>query len=387
MTSRIALRDDAIVNGVFSCRRCIMSSNADPDIVIDSEGICNHCRRYDDLLPKRVFHGEAGQSAMEKLVDAMKARGRGRDYDCLIGISGGVDSTYVAYLVKRYGLRPLAIHLDNGWNSELAVKNIELTLTKLGIDLHTEVLDWDEFRDLQMSFLRASTPDLEIPTDHAITATLWRQALSHDIKYIISGMNFATESTFVRRWAYGHWDWRYIRGLQKQFGGRRLRTFPHYTLFDMFQTHVLRGVRSISILNYVDYNKEAAMKILSDELGWRYYGGKHYESVYTRFIQGYILPKKFGIDKRYGHLSDVVRSGQMTRERALDEIGKPSYPEELFSKDHSFVLKKLGISAERFQEIMSAPVRTYRDYDNSEVLMDGVRRAIAFARYLGFYPR
>lgn len=364
-----------------------MSSKADPDIRIDGEGICNHCRRYDELLPKRVLGGEAGRIALEKLVEAIKAKGRGRDYDCLIGISGGVDSTYVAYLTKKYGLRPLAVHLDNGWNSELAVKNIELTLSKLGIDLYTEVLDWDEFRDLQMSFLRASTPDMEIPTDHAILAVLWKQALKHDIKYIISGMNFATESTFVTSWAYGHWDWRYIRGLQKEFSGRPLKTFPHYTLFDLFYTHVLRGVRSVSILNYVDYDKEAAMKVLCEDLGWRYYGGKHYESVYTRFIQGYILPKKFGVDKRYGHFSDVIRSGQMTRGRALDEIEKPPYPEDLFASDYKFVLKKLGLSNEEFEDIMSAPRRTYRDYDHAEILMRGLRKAIALARNVGLYPR
>jgi N-acetyl sugar amidotransferase len=317
----------------------------------------------------------------------MKSRGRGRDYDCLIGVSGGVDSTYVAYLTKKYGLRPLAVHLDNGWNSELAVKNIELTLSRLGIDLYTEVLDWTEFRDLQLSFLKASTTDMEIPTDHAILAVLWKQALSHDIKYIISGMNFATESTFVPSWVYGHWDWRYIKGVQRKFGSRSLKTFPHFTLFDLFQTHVLRGVRSISILNYVDYNKEAAMQTLSDELGWQYYGGKHYESVYTRFIQGYILPEKFGVDKRYGHLSDVVRSGQMTRERALVEIEKPPYPGDLFAKDYSFLLKKFGISSEDFQKIMAAPVRTYRHYDTSEALMNGLRRAIALARSAGLYPR
>ncbi len=364
-----------------------MSSKADPDIEIDGEGLCNHCRRYDELLPKRVFPGEVGRIALEKLVDAIKVRGRGQDYDCLIGVSGGVDSTFVAYLTKKYGLRPLAVHLDNGWNSELAVKNIELTLSKLGIDLYTEVLDWDEFRDLQMSFLKASTTDMEIPTDHAILAVLWKRALSHGIKYIISGMNFRTESTFVQSWTYGHWDWRYIRGLQKRFGSRLLRTFPHFTLFDLFYAHVVRGVRSVSILNYIDYDKEAAMKILSDELGWKYYGGKHYESVYTRFIQGYILPQKFGVDKRYGHLSDLVRSGLMTRSKALEEIEKPPYPEDLFAKDYGFVLKKFGITDEEFQSIMSAPVRTYRDYENSEALMKALRRAIAFARDAGLYPR
>jgi len=228
---------------------------------------------------------------------------------------------------------------------------------------------------------------MEIPTDHAILAVLWKQALAHNIKYIISGMNFATESTFVQSWAYGHWDWRYIKGLQKRFGHRPLKTFPHFTMLDLFYVHVVRGVRSVSILNYVDYDKTKVMETLSDELGWRYYGGKHYESVYTRFVQGYILPRKFKVDKRYGHLSDMIRAKQITREQALSEIAKSPYPDDLLAKDYSFVLKKLGISDNELQEIMSAPVRSFADYDNSHRMMAALRRAISFARNAGLYPR
>ncbi len=369
------------------CRRCIMNSAADPDIEIDSEGICNHCRRYEDLLPIRVIKGAEGEAALARIVEAIKARGRGREYDCLIGVSGGVDSTYVAYLTKKLGLRPLAVHLDNGWNSELAVKNIERTMESLEIDLYTEVLDWEEFRDLQLSFLKASTTDMEIPTDHAILAVLWRQAAKHDIKYIISGMNFATESTFVKSWVYGHWDWPYIKDVQRRFSKRKLKTFPHFSYPYLFYIHVLRAIRSVSILNYVDYDKPAVMKILEEELGWQYYGGKHYESVYTRFMQGYILPEKFGVDKRYGHLSDVVRSGKMTREEALEEIGKPAYPPELFAKDYAFVLKKFGMSDNQFKSIMGEAVKSYRDYKNTEWMARVLREGITLARRIGLYPR
>lgn len=369
------------------CRRCIMNSTADPDLELDADGICNHCRRYDALLPIRVLKGEAGEKALAGIVEAIKQRGKGHDYDCVIGVSGGVDSTYVAYLTKKLGLRPLAIHLDNGWNSELAVKNIERTMQTLGVDLITEVLDWDEFRDLQLSFLKSSTTDMEIPSDHAILTVMWRQALKHNIKYIISGMNFATESTFVQSWVYGHWDWPYIKGVQKHFSGRKLRTFPHFSYFYLFYVHVLRAVRSVSILNYVDYEKPKAMEILQNELGWQYYGGKHYESVYTRFMQGYILPTKFGVDKRYGHLSDLVRSGQITREAALAEIAMPPYPAELFTKDYAFVLKKFGMTDEQFQEIMRATVKTFRDYPNSEWMARILRSAITNARRIGLYPR
>jgi len=363
-----------------------MNIKADPKISFDNNGVCNHCQRYDTLLPLRVLTGQAGKNALSQLVDTIKKHGAGKDYDCLIGISGGVDSTYVAWLVKKLGLRPLAVHVDNGWNSELSVKNIELALQKLNIDLYTEVLNWEEFRDLQLSFLKASTPDLEIPTDHALIAVLWQQAQQHGIKHIISGMNFATESTFVQDWAYGHWDWRYIKGIQKKFGTMPLKTFPHYSIADLAWWN-LRGIRSISILNYVDYHKPNAMELLKKELGWQYYGGKHYESIYTRFIQGYILPVKFGIDKRYGHLSDLIRSGQITRDEALLEMQKPAYPEELFDQDYRFVLKKFGLSDQEFQNFMRQAPRTFRDYPNAKNLMHGVRKSIALLRRLGIYPK
>lgn len=371
----------------LGCRRCIMNSAADPNLELDADGICNHCLRYDALLPVRVLKGDAGKQALAGIVEAIKQRGKGRDYDCVIGVSGGVDSTYVAYLTKQLGLRPLAIHLDNGWNSELAVKNIERTMQTLNIDLHTEVLDWDEFRDLQLSFLKSSTTDMEIPTDHAILAVLWREAVKHNIKYIISGMNFATESTFVQSWVYGHWDWPYIKGVHKHFSGRKLRTFPHFSYFYLFYVHVLRAVRSVSILNYVDYEKPKAMEILQNELGWQYYGGKHYESVYTRFMQGYILPTKFGVDKRYGHLSDLIRAGQISRDEALAEIATPPYPADLFARDYAFVLKKFGMTDGEFQEIMRAPAKTYRNYHNSEWMARALRSGITHARRIGLYPR
>jgi len=363
-----------------------MSVAADPKISFDVNGVCNHCQRYDELFPLRVLSGQAGRDALERLIDTIKKCGANQEYDCLIGISGGVDSTYVAWLVKQLGLRPLAVHVDNGWNSELSVKNIELTLRKLNIDLYTEVLDWEEFRDLQLSFLKASTPDLEIPTDHALIAVLWQQARKHGIKHIISGMNFVTESTFVQDWAYGHWDWRYIRGIQKKFGTVPLRSFPHYTIADLMWWN-LRGIRSISILNYVDYHKPKAMELLKQELGWQYYGGKHYESIYTRFIQGYILPEKFGIDKRYGHFSDLIRSGQITRDDALLEMKKPAYPEDIFSQDYAFVLKKFGLSDDEFQEFMRQPPRTFRDYANAHGVMNGVRKGIGLLRKMGLYPK
>ena len=361
---------------------------SDPYIAFDAQGVCNHCHRYDALLSSRVMRGPAGKAALESIVARIKAAGKGQDYDCIVGVSGGVDSTYVAYAVKQLGLRPLAVHLDNGWNSELAVKNIERVLCKLNIDLYTHVLDWEEFKQLQIAFLKSSTPDSEIPTDHAIQALLWRQAVKHKVRFIISGMNFTTESICVPSWSYGHSDWRYIKAINARFGeGPRLRTYPHFTFPFLLTINAVKSIRIVSLLNYIDYDKDQTMKVLQEELGWQYYGGKHYESIYTRFFQGYILPTKFGIDKRVGHLSDLINSGQMTRDQALEELKKPPYPEALFRTDYEFVLKKLGMTDAEFQGIMRLSIRSYRDYPNSYALVQFMRNTVTRLRGLGLYPR
>jgi N-acetyl sugar amidotransferase len=369
------------------CARCIMNSAVDPAIQFDGNGVCNHCLRNDALQQARRSKGAEGQAALARLVDRIKASGRGQEYDCIIGVSGGVDSTYVAYLVKQLGLRALAVHFDNGWNSELAVKNIEHALNKLGIDLYTYVVDWPEFRDLQVAFLKASTPDGEIPTDHGIFALLWREASRRGIRYIISGMNFATEAISIPDWAYGHSDWRYIKDVHRRFGTTRLTTYPHFSPGYLFYVNAIRRVRTVSILNYLDYRKEEAMALLQEKLGWRYYGGKHHESIYTRFYQGYVLPRKFGIDKRYGHLSDLINAGQMTREAALKELAAPPYPEELQQQDLAYVTKKLGLTAQQFEEIMRAERKSFRDYRNSFGLVQLMRRTVNWLRKSGLYPK
>jgi len=364
-----------------------MDNRADPSIAFDADGLCSHCLRYDSLVATRVLTGEAGRRALDELVDRIKASGRGREYDCIVGVSGGVDSTYVAYLVKQRGLRPLAVHFDNGWNSELAVMNIERVLRKLDIDLYTYVVDWNEFKDLQIAFLRASTPDGEIPTDHAINALLWREAARRGVRYIISGMNFATESINVHDWSYGHSDWRYIKDVHRRFGSVKLKTYPHFTPAYLLYVSLIRGVRNVSILNYVDYRKEEVMALLQDELGWVYYGGKHHESIYTRFFQGYILPRKFGIDKRYGHLSDLINAGQLTRDQALSEIQSPTYAQELQRQDLSYVCKKFGLSEFQFEQIMNETPKSFRDYRNSYDLVQCMRRTVNRMRGAGIYPR
>jgi N-acetyl sugar amidotransferase len=370
-----------------ACTRCIMDTTADRNISFDRSGECNHCQRYDALIDARTLRGEMAKRALSELTARMASAGRGREYDCIIGVSGGVDSTYVAYLVKKLGLRPLAIHFDNGWNSELAVSNIEKVLKRLEIDLYTYVVDWEEFRDLQLAFLKASTSDGEIPTDHAIFALLWKEAAQRGIKYIVSGMNFATESVSVPEWSYGHSDWRYVRAIHKRFGTRPLRSYPHFSFFDLGWINVVRGVRTVSILNYAEYDKDAAMKILQDDLGWVYYGGKHHESVYTRFWQGWVLPRKFGVDKRFGHLSDLIRSGQLTRAQALEQIASPPYPLDLQEQDRHYVIKKLGLTEAQFDQFMALPPRSFRDYPNSFATVERLKKLANSLRARGWYAR
>ncbi len=345
------------------CTRCIMDTT-DPDIVFDAEGRCNHCTGWFERAKFYMLPLEERTRRLELLVDEIKRRGHGKDYDCIIGVSGGVDSSYVAIKCRELGLRPLAIHVDNGWNSEKAVGNIKRILDPLRIDLNTVVLNWKEFRELQLAFLRASTPDSEIPSDHAIVASFYNATSDHRVRYYISGVNFRTEGIHVREWSQGHADRRYIQSIYRQFARKRLKHFPLISVTTLVRNIVMHRPRSVYLLDYLDYDKRAAKQLLTEKYGWEDYGGKHYESIYTRFYQGWILPHKFGYDKRRMHLSTLVCSGQMTRDEALSEIATPAYPPEWVEPDKAFLVKKLGISREEFDAIMAAPKRRYRDYPN-----------------------
>ena len=342
---------------------------SDPDIEFDSEGVCNHCHEYDRLVAQKVIGGDPGLRYLKHLVERMRRSGHRKKYDCLIGVSGGVDSTYVAYLVKKMGLRPLAVHVDNGWDSELAVKNIEEILKRLDIDLFTEVLDWEEFRGVQVAFLEASTPDSEIPSDHAIAAVLGNMADRLGVPYIISGANVRTETHIPRSWSQGHFDWGYIQSVYRRYGSGQLKTFPHVGFFTYYRR--LLTQRRIDILNYVEYSKSAAMKTVAEELGWRDYGGKHHESIYTRFYQGFLLPAKFGYDKRRSHLSSLVCSGEIARQAALSRLAEPAYAPSLQEEDREYVIKKLGLTEAGFQEILGRPKKTYWDYPSYGRVLEG----------------
>jgi N-acetyl sugar amidotransferase len=372
--------DDLII-----CRQCVMDNIGNPEITLNKDGVCNYCEEYREKEKIRIIPSEIASTELQKALEKIKQAGEGKPYDCLIGVSGGVDSTYTAYLVKKMGLRPLAVHFDNGWNSELAVHNIQKILDQLGIDLYTYVVDWEEFKQLQLSFLKAATPDGEIPSDHGIFATLYKIAGNHNIKYIISGNNFKTEGVMPRLWAYGHIDWKYISNVHKKFSSVKLVSFPHFTLSKFLWFTFVKKIKMFSILNYINYDKDEAMRVLIDVLKWQYYGGKHYESNYTKFYQGYILPQKFNIDKRKIHLSALILCGQISREEALSELQKPAYPTQMVEPDKEYVIKKFGITNEKFEEIMKSPNKTFMDYPNTYNFHQRLRKFLNVLRKKKLY--
>ena len=345
------------------CKRCIMDTTEE-EIIFDSGGICNHCVGALARFKEQLLPPEDRQKALELLVGKIKKEGKGKRYDCIIGVSGGCDSTTTAYLVKKLGLRPLAVHFDNGWDSELAVENIKKTLEKSKIDLYTHVVDWEEFRDLQLSFLKASVADCEVPTDHGISALLFKTAAREGVKFILSGGNLTTEAIMPSSWSYYNQDLLFLKALHRKFGTVPLRTFPTISIPQYLYYVFVLGIRQVPFLNYIDYRKEQAKELLQKELSWRDYGGKHCESVWTRFFQGYYLPVKFGFDKRRAHLSTLICSGQITREAALLEMENPIYDSNLLKEDMQFVIKKLGLSEAGFQAIIAVPPRRIQEFPN-----------------------
>jgi len=348
------------------CTNCVMDTS-DVRIVFDANGACDHCNNfYAQILPNWRTD-EHGRRELERTASRIKKAGAGRDHDCLIGISGGADSSYVTYVAKeKLGLRPLILHVDAGWNSQEAVNNIEKLVDGLGLDLHTEVVDWAEMRDLQVAFFKAQVQHVDTPQDHAIFAGLYNFAVKHKFKYIITGANYATEC--IRNpleWHYHATDLAQLKDIHRRFGERPLVNFP---LTDIFTYKIyyryVKGIRVVRPLNSVPYVKEEAMQLLTERFGWQQYDHKHYESRFTRFYEGYWQPKKFGVDKRRRDFSILILTKQMTREEALVRIGKPAYDEATIAQDFEYVATKLGLSVGELQEIMDGPPKSYRDYKN-----------------------
>jgi N-acetyl sugar amidotransferase len=370
-------------NGYRACTRTVMDTS-DPDISFDDQGVSNWWHEYHRLLAMRPSE-EQRAAMLEESVRKIKESGQGREFDCILGLSGGVDSSYMAYLAKQWSLRPLIVHFDNGWDDELAVRNIEIIVKRLGFQLHTFVMNWPEFRDLQRAYFKASVLDLEIPTDHMIFGALHQIALERKIKYILSGNNFATEWLLPRAWYYSKFDFENIKGIHRAYGELPMEHLPKLGVWQQLYYQRIKVMSDVKILELVAYKKMEAMRFLMDEFGWRYYGGKHYESVFTRFYQGYILPTKYGIDKRKAHLSNLICNDEITRAEAQAELAKPTYDPEKQRADKRYVAKKLGWSESEFDDILSLPPRRHEEFGTDlrqrRIADSTIKYCQPFARY------
>jgi N-acetyl sugar amidotransferase len=364
-----------------TCSRCILSSTDDPLLTFNEDGLCSICTLYDDRKEHVMQFKRQGAKGLDKLIAKIKADGIRAEYDCIIGLSGGTDSTYVAWLAKQHGLRPLAVHLDNGWNSELAVINIQRILDALQIDLYTYVIDWEEFRDMQRAYIKASVIDIEALTDHAISAILYQAARKFKVRYILTGETFETEGILPPSWVHIKLDHTNVKAIHSQFGNLPMRTFPLMNYFTYLYLTRLNSVTFVPILNYISYRKKDIKKTITQELGWKDYGGKHHESIFTRFYQTYILPVKFGVDKRKSHYSTLICAGQMTREEALEEMDTPIGDPIKIREDKVYVMKKLGFSEEEFDYFMGRPAKPHTNYPSVIHTLDKIKKILFWARF------
>lgn len=352
------------------CCNCVMDTS-DSKIVFDEKGVCDHCNTYyNDILPfwnKGVGH----EKKLEGLISKIKREGKGKDFDCIMGMSGGIDSSYLLYMMKeQYGLRPLVFHVDAGWNSQLAVNNIERLVDGLGLDLYTEVINWEEMKDLQLSFFKSGVSHIDTPQDHAFFATMYKFASKNNIKYILTGGNYSTEC--VRNpleWMYYQSDAIQLKDIHQRFGERKLKHYPITNILwhKIFLPYIKR-VKLIRPLDYLPYDKEAAMKLLEEKYGYQKYPQKHFESRFTRFYESYWLPIRFGYDTRRVQYSSLILTGQMSRAEALEKLKTPSYDPETIDQDFEFVATKLGITTSNLKDYLEMPRKSYRDYKSQEAI-------------------
>jgi len=362
------------------CNRCIMDTS-DPEIRFDEQGNCNHCNSAFEQADKIWFPDERGAKVIDEIIQKIKFEESKKEFDCIIGLSGGVDSSYLAYYAVKKGLRPLVVHVDCGWNSEQAVKNIESVIKKLNIELHTFVVNWEEMKDLQRSFFKASLPDQDIPQDHAIFAALYNFAEKNNIRYVLNGLNFATESIMPENWGYQAMDYRHLKSIHRRFGGRKLKDYPHVNFFMRYVYFpYLKRMKIINPLNYIDYRKDDSIETMQNELGWQYYGGKHHESRFTKFFQSYYLPHKFNFDKRRAHLSSLIVSRQITRTEALTKMKEEVYLENEIVNDLECVAKKLDWSPQEFRAIIDLPPNRHQDFPTIEGLFRFGLKSKAFLK-------
>lgn len=350
------------------CANCAMDTS-DSKITFDANGVCDHCNDFYKNVQPNWHTDERGRDELEAIVAKIKKSGKGKDFDCILGISGGVDSSYMLHIaVKEFGLRPLVFHVDGGWNSELAVNNIEVMIDKLGLDLYTEVINWEEMRDFQLAFFKAGVPHIDLPQDHAFIAVMYNFANKYNIKYILNGGNISTEC--VRNpleWLYYGTDMLQIKDIHRRFGTIPLKSYPLSPILKhKIYLRYIKGIKVIKPLNYFPYIKKDAIKLLSETYGWKEYPQKHFESRFTKFYEGYWLPVKFGYDTRKVQYSSLILTGQMTRNDAIERLNVPAFDPETISDEFKYIATKLNITEEELRTYLNAPNKTYKDYNNQE---------------------
>jgi N-acetyl sugar amidotransferase len=366
---------------VIECCRCILSNVDDPFIKFNENGLCGYCQEF-DLTQKKYADKKYNTLFIESKLNEIKLKGKGKKYDSILGLSGGVDSSFLAYWAKEKNLRPLIVHFDNGWNSELAIKNIESVCTILGFELQTIVIDWDEFKNLQLAYFKSGVVDIECASDHAILATLYNLAFKNNIHYILAGTNYQTECIMPKGWNFSKQDYTNLKNINKEFGnGNKLKSYPTKGILkQLFFRHIFK-VEFVEFLNYIEYDKNQIKTFLKENLDWRDYGGKHYESQFTKIYQSYILPTKFGVDKRKAHLSNLICSKTISKEEAINEIKVLPYDQNQIKSDISYLIKKWGITIEEFDSVMEAkpiPQDTFGSDIKFFILLNKIKRAILF---------
>lgn len=350
------------------CSNCVMDTS-DTRIVFDENGVCDHCNDFSKNVAPNWHPDEIGKAELQKTIEKIKKEGENKEFDCILGLSGGVDSSYMLHLVvKEFGLRPLVFHVDGGWNSELAVHNIQVLVDKLGLDLYTEVINWEEMKDFQLAFFKSGVPHIDIPQDHAFIATLYNFADKYKIKYILNGGNISTEC--VRNpmeFLYYGTDMVQLNDIRKKFGTIEMETYPFSSIFrHKIYLRYFKGLEVVKPLNYMPYTKESAIKLLEDEYGWKPYPQKHFESRFTKFYEGYWLPERFGFDTRRVQYSSLILTSQMKRETALELLKKPAYDPSKIDEEFNYIATKIGITSETLKSYFTSPKKFYWDYKNQE---------------------
>ncbi len=349
------------------CTRCVMDTS-DPCISFDADGVCSHCHEFEEKTRKMWFPNETGRAMLAQTIEQIQARGRGKEYDCILGLSGGIDSSYMALKIKDWGLRPLVVHVDAGWNSELAVGNIEKIVNYCGYDLHTHVVHWEDMRDLQLAYLRAGISNQDVPQDHIFFSSLYHFAIDNNIQYVLSGGNIATEGIMADAWHEGSaMDAINLKAIHDRFGERRLDSYKTISFLEYYIYYpLIKRMRTFRPLNFIEYSKDLAKTELCNTIGWRDYGRKHGESLFTKVFQNDYLVRKYGYDKRRPHLSSLIVTGQTTRHEALAELEKPLYDPDEREIDLDYFCKKLRITRTDYEEFIDGPKSGYYDYPNWE---------------------